>query len=72
MLLNPLEYVKSMESYDPGYETGHQWHRVKIEEDTLYLWPSWLKHKTQASESDQPRVVMAINFVGVPFDMVNK
>ena len=72
LLLNPLEYIKSLESYDPGYETGHQWCPGNVEEDMLYLWPSWLKHKTQINNSDESRIIMSYNFVGVPFDMADK
>jgi len=70
LLLNPLEYIKGMEAYSPGYETGHQYARMKVVQGRIYLWPSWLKHKTQASDSDQPRVSMPFNFVGVPLENV--
>jgi uncharacterized protein (TIGR02466 family) len=70
LLLNPLEYIKGMEAYSPGYETGHQYSRMKAIEGRVYMWPSWLKHKTQASDSDAPRVSMPYNFVGVPFENV--
>ena len=72
LLLNPLEYIKSLESYNPGYETGHQWCPGNVEENMLYIWPSWLKHKTQANYSDESRIIMSYNFVGVPFDMADK
>ena len=35
------------------------------EQNDLILFPSWLKHRTQANSSNEKRIAISINFIGI-------
>ena len=59
---DPLEYHwgSSYGMQDGGNRT--LWYPIDIRTGDIVLFPGWLYHKTEASQSDEPRYVMSTNF----------
>jgi uncharacterized protein (TIGR02466 family) len=55
---DPLEYHKTNSPIIPELEL---WKTVECEANDILIFPGWLKHRTQASKSDEDRIVMTLN-----------
>lgn len=54
---NPLEY------HWCGYPTNQQiWQELPVEEGDLIFFPGWMKHRVQANQTTDRRLVLALNF----------
>ena len=53
----PLEY------FDKYNEFNSDIWWLPVEENMLYLWPSWLKHEVTMNVSDSVRVSISFNMV---------
>ncbi len=68
--VDPLEYIHKMTPI-PDYSeftpvgVSHMYKEVDANEFDLVLFPSWLKHRTQPSQSTEERVCVSMNFVGL-------
>ena len=56
---DPLEYHKFGLPYEPQ---DFLWNEVKVQTNDVIIFPGWLKHRTQASQSDDDRVVLTLNY----------
>lgn len=68
--VDPLEYIRKMEPIHEYSEytpegIAHMYTPVESEQFDLVLFPSWLKHRTQPSQSYDDRVAVSINFLGL-------
>jgi uncharacterized protein (TIGR02466 family) len=54
---NPLEYHQC---HEPRSNDNRRY--IDIEDGTLLIFPGFLKHGTEASQTDLPRTVLSINF----------
>jgi hypothetical protein len=57
---NPLEYHWS-QSYLKDYDNDSLWSTIKCETNDVLVFPGWLRHRTQLSNSHSPRWVMTFN-----------
>jgi uncharacterized protein (TIGR02466 family) len=57
---NPLEYHWS-QSYLKEHEDASLWYPVECRANEVLIFPGWLKHRTQASKSNDPRWVITFN-----------
>lgn len=56
---NPLEYHwGSISTKAPT-----PWTTIPVKTGDVLIFPSWLMHRTEKNESDQPRYVMSLNFL---------
>lgn len=51
-------------SNDRGID--NTWYPLDVEAGDVIIFPSWLRHKTEPSNSDEPRYVMSVNFLPIP------
>ncbi len=68
--VDPLEYIHKMtpiHEYSEYTPVGisNMYKEVEAEQFDLVLFPSWLKHRTQVSQSNDERVCVSMNFVGL-------
>jgi uncharacterized protein (TIGR02466 family) len=68
--VDPLEYIHKMtpiNGYDEYSSQGRANMYKELEADPfdLILFPSWVKHKTQTNQSQDERVAISMNFVGL-------
>ena len=61
--VDPLEYIKQMVPIH-HYSEKDSFKEVEADQFDLILFPSWLKHRTQANSTNRERVAISINFVG--------
>lgn len=64
---DPLEYIHTLTPQDEyNEETTPKAHReIQADQFDLLLFPSWLKHMTKVNETDEDRIAISMNFVGV-------
>lgn len=55
---DPLEYHKYGLPYEPQ---EFLWTPIEIETNDVLIFPGWMKHRTQESNSDEDRVVLTYN-----------
>ena len=55
---DPLEYHKAHTPIVPELEL---WKPVECKTNDILIFPGWLKHRTQPSNSDQERIVLTLN-----------
>ena len=64
--VDPLEYIHKMSPKHQYEETsGKMYAPVEAEQFDLVIFPSWLKHRTQPSLSNEDRVAISVNFKGI-------
>jgi len=57
---DPLEYVKG---FMPRWEKGvTEWRTIPAKTGDTFLFPGWLRHKTQENTLDKERWVLTTNF----------
>jgi len=65
LVRDPLEYHRWHDVIDNAYfkktKYRHPWVEVPVETNDVLIFPGWLNHKTEKSESDIDRYVMTIN-----------
>ena len=59
---DPLEYHWGSSYGMRGQGTRNLWYPVAVKTGDIVMFPGWLYHKTEASQSDEPRYVMSTNF----------
>jgi uncharacterized protein (TIGR02466 family) len=59
---DPLEYHWGASYGMRGEGSRNLWYPVDIRTGDIVMFPAWLYHKTEASQSDEPRYVMSTNF----------
>ena len=67
LFLDPLEYHRNyckFKNNPQGTEDGNVWAHANSAEDVVVIWPSWVKHKTAVSKSDESRIVITYNMIG--------
>jgi uncharacterized protein (TIGR02466 family) len=67
--VDPLEYIHKMtpiHEYSEYTPVGisHMYTEVDASQFELVLFPSWLKHRTQTSQTNDERVCVSMNFIG--------
>ena len=62
MVRDPLEYHWSGFKSMPDRGIDNMWYPLEVKAGDLLLFPGWIKHKTEASLSDESRYIMSINF----------
>ena len=66
LFTDPLEYIHKMSPVHVYDETlGSPYSEVQAEQFDLVIFPSWLKHHTQPNMSQEDRVAISINFIGL-------
>jgi uncharacterized protein (TIGR02466 family) len=63
--VDPLEYIHRMTPVHEFSERTGTYSEFTADEHDLILFPSWLKHRTQANSTDQNRIAISINFIGI-------
>lgn len=58
MFRDPIHDYRCMEPVVTGSDP---WREVQVETGDVLFFPGWLYHKTQASNTDQPRIVSTYN-----------
>jgi uncharacterized protein (TIGR02466 family) len=58
---DPLEYVKSFHSRKPEYVGDY--HTIPAKTGDVFLFPGWLKHRTEYNKSNLDRWVLTTNIV---------
>lgn len=62
--VDPLEYIHRMTPVHEFSERTGTYNEFATEQYDLILFPSWLKHRTQANKSNEDRIAISINFIG--------
>jgi len=57
---NPLEYHWSQSNLI-DHDGKSLWYPVECSSNQVLIFPGWLRHRTQISESDEPRYIMSFN-----------
>jgi uncharacterized protein (TIGR02466 family) len=66
MFTDPLEYIHKMTPVNLYDETLNSMYKeIEAEQFDLVVFPSWLKHHTQASKSQEDRIAVSINYIGL-------
>ena len=55
---DPLEYHKSNTPMEPEEEL---WKEVPCNTNDVLIFPAWLKHRVQPSQTDEQRIVLTMN-----------
>lgn len=63
LVRDPMEYAWGALASDEPRGINDIWYPVDVKTGDFVLFPSWLKHKTEESNTDEPRYIMSINFV---------
>jgi uncharacterized protein (TIGR02466 family) len=64
--VDPLEYIHKMSPKHVYDETlGSMYSEVEADQFDLVIFPSWLKHRTQPNLSNEDRVAISVNFIGL-------
>lgn len=64
--VNPLEYIHKMSPVHQYDETtGEMYTQIETEQFDFIIFPSWLKHRTQVNKSNEDRIAISINFIGL-------
>lgn len=63
LVRDPMEYAWGALASDEPRGINDIWYPVDVKTGDFVLFPSWLKHKTESSSTDEPRYIMSINFV---------
>jgi uncharacterized protein (TIGR02466 family) len=63
LVRDPMEYAWGALPSDEARGINDIWYPVEVKTGDFVLFPSWLKHKTEESNTDESRYVMSINFV---------
>jgi uncharacterized protein (TIGR02466 family) len=63
--VDPLEYIHRMTPIHEFSERIGTYTEFLTEQNDLILFPSWLKHRTQANSSNEKRIAISINFIGI-------
>jgi len=63
--VDPLEYIHRMTPVHEFSERVGTYNEFKTNQFDFVLFPSWLKHRTQANNSIEDRVAISINFIGL-------
>tara|TARA_B100002019_G_C21110328_1_gene518064 strand:- start:85 stop:819 length:735 start_codon:yes stop_codon:yes gene_type:complete len=62
---NPLRPYKCSEPLAPGSE-DRMWGPIEVESGDILFFPGWLTHKTEKSQTDEPRYVLSANLKTLP------
>jgi uncharacterized protein (TIGR02466 family) len=66
MFTDPLEYIHKMTPAHVYDETlNSMYTEINAEQFDLVIFPSWLKHHTQANMTQEDRVAISINYIGL-------
>ena len=71
LVRDPLEYHRWNDSIESAYyktkKYQHPWIEVPVKTNDILIFPGWLNHKTEKSNSDIDRYVMTVNLKYSPF-----
>ena len=60
LIRDPFFEMRSME---PLVADRNQWKEIVLKDNDVLIFPGWLPHKTQVSETDERRVVLTMNVI---------
>lgn len=64
--VDPLEYIHKMTPAHQYDETnGAMYKEINAKQFDLLLFPSWLKHRVQPNKTNEDRVAISMNFIGL-------
>ena len=55
---DPLEYHKNNTPIEPEEQT---WKAIPCETNDVLIFPGWLRHRVQPSQTDEERIVLTMN-----------
>lgn len=63
--VDPLEYIHRMTPVHEFSERIGTYNKFEADTYDFVMFPSWLKHRTQANETNESRIAISINFIGL-------